>query len=126
LQYNFDHGQRKDGVYLIGEIMRAAIVFVIACYADIYRPATLLIWDRPTLSLRGGSPDLGLSTLDGDLLHSHMQSLRSVKDLAVGVREGRYSVTDAKHRAEFLLMGSNPMESSSILEVGLRCQRISI
>ncbi len=97
--------------------MRAAIVFLLSCYADTYRPATSLDWDRRVLSLRGGSPDLGLSTLNGNLMYSHMQSLRAVKDLAVGVREGKFSVEAAKHRAELLLMGSDPMESSSILEV---------
>ncbi len=110
--------------------MRSTILFIIlACYADTYCPETLPVLDRidtkvrQRLELRGGSPDLGLSNLDGDMISSHMNSLRALKDLTAGVRDGKYSAKAAKQRAEHLIMGSNPIESLNILEVNGRTTR---
>jgi hypothetical protein len=111
--------------------MRTPTIFFIAvCCAGTHRPVHPPVCGRtevnawPRLDLRGGTPDLGVTNLDGDLISSHMDSVRALKDLTVGVRNGKYSVMTAKRRAELMIMGSNPTESSKILEVTDRTTRI--
>ena len=60
------------------------------------------------LNIRGGAPDLSSGA---------KRELWLGEDLSVGVRDGKFSIMTPKQKAELMIMGSNPTESRSILQV---------